>query len=85
MELDKAFIDLLKDPIVSRWTRIGEEVEQVCRLAGAPLENVCAIGFCLDINAAEATEASMSVLNAAIAEHSYDAVLSYLARHIRLA
>ena len=85
MELDSALIDLLEDPIVSTWGRIGEEVEQVCRLAGVPLDNACAIGFCIDINAAEATDASMSALNAAIAKHSYDEVLTFLARYIRLA
>ena len=85
MELDDAFIDLVEGPIVSTWARIGDEVEKVCRLAGTPLDNACAIGFCLDVNAAEATEGTMSALNAAIAQRSYDEVLSYLARHIRLA
>ena len=83
MELDKAFIDLVTGPIVSTWVDIGDEVAEVCKKAGTPLDNAFAIGFCIDINASK-DEATMSALNAAIAKHSYDEVLSYLARHIRL-
>jgi hypothetical protein len=84
MQLDKAFIDRLRNPMWITWNAIGHDIIQCMEECGEVLDNEMAIEACIDANRlmlnGNDKEADDLVRNACV-EHGYSETLKFLSKH----
>lgn len=87
MPLDKAFLTLVATAIYAVWNEIGSDVYACAAECGEEVSNEEALESCID--ASRLTYAGYKdvddAIGAAIKEHTYKKVMSFLRKNIQLA
>lgn len=88
VKMSDADFQLVSRSIVETWQAVGHDVIQACEEAGEPLDNETAVESCIDadrlLDFSNKGKEAYAILRPLYESNSYNAVLNYLSRKIRL-